>query len=236
MSSSPRGAIAIIGAGPRGASLIERIGANLADPAFAAEAGLGGGLGGTGLGGGILRGGGAAGSAGVGLDLHVVDDAPSGSGRIWRPDQERELCMNTLADAVTLFTEPSSTVAGPVRPGPTFFEWCRLALREGRTPESAEVPADRAAAFFAHPPRPGLVEAYRGELERMRPDSHPSRALYGEYLAWCYARAVAALPPGVRLIRHRSRAIDVERVDARPGSEPVRAGTARPRRPGNGCA
>src|SRR5690606_25480126 len=91
-SPTPTGsAIALIGAGPRGTSLIERIGANLDDP--------------------------AAPWHGHSLDVHVIDDAPSGAGSIWRTDQTRELCMNTLSHAVTLFTEASSTVAGPVRPG-----------------------------------------------------------------------------------------------------------------------
>ncbi|MBL3685834.1 hypothetical protein D3248_02535 [Leucobacter zeae] len=206
MSSQPRRAsIAIIGAGPRGTSLIERIGALLPQ--------------------------------GVSLDLHIIDDAPPGSGRIWRTDQDRELCMNTLADAVTLFTEPGASVTGPVREGPTLYEWCLLAFAadpeagipgaadSGTTPPGtaalvvgpdpdrparlAAIPRSHRAAFDAFPPRPGLAVDYGVELAALRPESHPSRALYGEYLAWCFDRAVALLPKGVRAIQHRGRAVGV---------------------------
>lgn len=201
-SNLRRASIAIIGAGPRGTSLIERIGASIAGP--------------------------------TALDLHVIDDAQSGAGRIWRTDQIRELCMNTLAGAVTLFTEENSTVAGPVRPGPTQYEWCLLVrdraahhrVTHNRAAEnntnsqrvdraatastpSPEIPATHVAAFDSYPTREGLADDYHEELAGILPESHPSRALYGEYLNWCYHRAVDALPEGVRVIRHRSRAIGI---------------------------
>ena len=189
MSTANRATIAIVGAGPRGASLIERIGAQLGDDAPP-------------------------------IDVHVIDPAPSGAGRIWRPDQHRELCMNTLSHAVTLFTEPGSTVSGPVIPGPTLYEWSVLSLHAGfpsdRTAETvSRIPDAHLAAFAAFPPRPELAVEYRDELEATLPESHPSRALYGEYLSWCYEWAVAALPPGARVIRHRTSAIGIERDGAR---------------------
>ncbi|WP_010155977.1 FAD/NAD(P)-binding protein, partial [Leucobacter chromiiresistens] len=117
MTPTPTAAkIAIIGVGPRGTSLVERIGAHL----------LGAGD----------RSGAAA------LELHLVEETEFGAGRIWRTDQTRELCMNTLADAVTLFTEPGSTVTGPVRVGPTLYEWGLLALAT----RSAGPPPPPAAA------------------------------------------------------------------------------------------
>lgn len=202
-----RASIALVGAGPRGASLIERIGANLEVAAL----------------------------DGLALDLHVIDPAQSGPGRIWRTDQSRELCMNTLAHAVTLFTEPGSTVAGPVRPGPTLYEWILLVRRGGTRPADqdrvdpelairvAGIPAAHVAAFDSFPVRDGLAADYRDELARTRPDSHPSRALYGEYLSWCYHRAVASLPAGVRVIRHRVPAVAIERAaNAEEGRDIVR--------------
>ena len=102
----PPPVIVLVGAGPRGVSLLERIGANLPEPP------------------GRLR-------------IHVIDDTEPGAGRIWRTDQSRELCMNTLADAVTLFTDSSGTMAGPVVPGPTLYEWCLLVRdRARRSPAS----------------------------------------------------------------------------------------------------
>ena len=190
--------IAIIGLGPRGTSLVERLGAHLrADlaPAGAPQ---------------------PRGDAQRPVELHLIDDAEPGPGRIWRTDQTRELCMNTLADAVTLFTEPGSTVVGPISEGPTLYEWCILARDTAHTAPagaaSCSIPAGRRHAYAQHPARPGLREDYRDELDAMRPESHPSRALYGEYLAWCFDRAVATLPPSVTVIHHRAQATAIGRV------------------------
>ncbi|WP_053387461.1 FAD/NAD(P)-binding protein [Leucobacter japonicus] len=200
LTSAPS-SIVIIGAGPRGASLLERLGAHLSDPLSPLHQRR--------------------------LEIHVVDDTPRGAGRIWRTDQTRELCMNTLADAVTLFTEPGSTVRGAVRPGPTLYEWCVLALTGA---DAAEAPGDPATRISAvpdahravvrrYPHRPGLAEEYRDELLAMRPESHPSRALYGEYLTWCFDRAVAELPDGVTVVQHRARAIGIANVEEGSGRD-----------------
>ncbi len=185
--------IALIGAGPRGASLIERIGAHLGRDR-------------------------SRGERGGSLDLHVVDDAEIGAGRVWRTDQTRELCMNTLADAVTLFTEPSSTVEGPVVPGPTLYEWCLLAgaaVLPADDPRLAGIPPERSVRFDEAPVRPGFAEDFRDELAALRPESHPSRALYGEYIRWCFERACAALPENVRVVPRRARAVEVRRIGGR---------------------
>ncbi|MGO1769147.1 MAG: FAD/NAD(P)-binding protein [Microbacterium sp.] len=174
-----RPAIVIVGGGPRGLLLVDRIAANIGD--------------------------------GVEIDVHVVDDTQIGPGRVWRTDQTRELCMNTMADAVTLFTDASVTMEGPVREGPTLHEWCRLALGdEAGADAPTDVGAEHLRVFRSHPVRPGLVADYRDELERQRPESHPSRALYGEYLRWCWERAVAACPSGMRVHEHLGRAVAVE--------------------------
>ncbi|WP_029150154.1 FAD/NAD(P)-binding protein [Microbacterium indicum] len=178
----PRPTIAIIGGGPRGVSILERIGARL------------------------------AGSDAV-LDVRIVDDTQVGAGRIWRTDQSRQLYMNTLADAVTLFPDASVTMTGPVVAGPTLHEWCMLALGG---PAAAGVPAAHRAVFERTPVRPGFVDEYRDELEGQRPESHPSRALYGEYISWCFDRAAAALPAGVSLAMHTAR---VTRIDREGGRE-----------------
>lgn len=154
------------------------------------------------------------------LEIHVIDDTQVGAGRVWRTDQVRELCMNTLADAVTLFTDDAVTMDGPVVPGPTMFEWCLLAHHAQRpSPETAAriagIPAARAAAFADAPVRAGLADDYADELANLVPHSHPSRALYGEYVRWCHARAVALLPDGVRVREHLGRVVGLERSDSR---------------------
>lgn len=94
--------ICVIGCGPRGASIVERVLANAPD---------------------VLRGG--------RLDLHVVEPFPPGAGRVWRTDQPRLLWMNSAADDVTLFPDASVGCAGPVRPGPTTGAWLGGPLHDG---------------------------------------------------------------------------------------------------------
>lgn len=157
---------------------------------------------------------------GASVDVHVVEDTQLWAGRVWRTDQTRELCMNTMADAVTLFTDASVTMDGPVREGPTLHEWCRLALCDASGSDAPpDIDTERVAVFRSHPVRDGLVAAYRDELETQRPESHPSRALYGEYIRWCGERAVAACPPGMRVYPHLDRALS---VDERDGHDVVR--------------
>ncbi|MEU9383579.1 FAD/NAD(P)-binding protein [Streptomyces sp. NPDC048279] len=93
--------LVIVGAGPRGAGLLERIAANAPEL-----------------------------YAGTGLDIHLVDPHPPGAGRIWRAAQSPLLWMNSHAEDVTMFTDESVRMSGPVREGPTLHEWAGL---DGRT-------------------------------------------------------------------------------------------------------
>jgi len=96
-----RPSLVIVGAGPRGTGLLERIAANAPEL-----------------------------YAGCGLDIHLVDPYPPGSGRIWRDAQSPLLWMNSHAEDVTMFTDDTVDMAGPVREGPTLHEWAGL---PGRT-------------------------------------------------------------------------------------------------------
>lgn len=240
MPSRDRSAIAIVGAGPRGASLLERIGANLhqthqtwGDESTHKPWESG-----------VSRQGEAASPP---LDIFVIDEAPSGAGKIWRSDQDRELCMNTLAHAVTLFTDSSSTALGPIRPGPTLYEWCILALHTAFPSEATarvvqEIPAEHTRVFHTYPTREGLAADYYDELQQTKPYSHPSRALYGEYLTWFYDRAVANLPANVCVVRHHARAVEIqreskgERIDAIPSHLEVSPLVERPLEDDRGSA
>ncbi|GAA2870438.1 FAD/NAD(P)-binding protein [Streptosporangium fragile] len=86
--------IAVVGAGPTGTCLVERICANAPD---------------------LL--------GWPSLDIHVVDPHPPGGGRVWRRDQPDLLWMNSAAADVTLFTDESVRCEGPIRPGPSLAQW-----------------------------------------------------------------------------------------------------------------
>ncbi|WP_257004205.1 FAD/NAD(P)-binding protein [Streptomyces sp. SA15] len=135
--------VALVGAGPRGTSVLERLCASAPE---------------------LLP-------PGVRLTVHVVDPAPPGPGRVWRTAQSPELLMNTVASQVTLFTDDSVDCSGPIRPGPSLYEWAAGALGA---------------------------------------DAYPTRAHYGRYLEWVFARTVREAPPAVRVETHAARAVRLD--------------------------
>jgi hypothetical protein len=87
----------VIGAGPRGLSVLERLCANARDLAPDAA-----------------------------VHIHVVDPHPPGPGAVWRTDQSGHLLMNTVASQVTMFADDSVDMLGPVVSGPSLSEWATL--------------------------------------------------------------------------------------------------------------
>ncbi|RKE21111.1 FAD/NAD(P)-binding domain-containing protein [Streptomyces sp. TLI_171] len=117
--------LVVVGAGPRGTGLLERIAANAPE---------------------LL-------SPDVELDVHLVDPHPPGGGRIWRHEQSPLLRMNSMAEDVTMFTDERTSMDGPVRPGPSLAEWAAdpaaFAPRQPeRDPEVAEELDALAATDF----------------------------------------------------------------------------------------
>ncbi|WP_141753905.1 FAD/NAD(P)-binding protein, partial [Streptomyces luteocolor] len=100
-------ALALVGAGPRGTSVLERLCASAPE---------------------LL-------APGVLLTVHVVDPSPPGAGRVWRTRQPGELLMNTVASQVTLFTDPSVACSGPISPGPSLYEWAAEGRVPGLGPD-----------------------------------------------------------------------------------------------------
>ncbi|WP_405549810.1 FAD/NAD(P)-binding protein [Streptomyces globisporus] len=168
---TPAPSIVVIGGGPRGTGVIERIAASAVELYGDRP-----------------------------LDLHVVDPHPAGGGRIWRPDQSPLLWMNSMAEDVTMFTDETVELAGPVVAGPALDAWAED-VRAGRiTPD-----ADPAVLAEIH----GLAGA-----------DFPTRRLQSAYLRWTYERALAALPPGITVHEHRTTALAV--TGPRGGRQRVR--------------
>ncbi|MFH8728389.1 FAD/NAD(P)-binding protein [Streptomyces termitum] len=86
--------LVIVGAGPRGTGFLERLAAGL--PELYGDRPL---------------------------DVHLVDPYPPGPGRIWRTAQSPLLWMNSMAEDVTVFTDDTTVLEGPVLPGPTLADW-----------------------------------------------------------------------------------------------------------------
>ncbi|MFD7922121.1 FAD/NAD(P)-binding protein [Streptomyces sp. NPDC059740] len=163
MSAPEPAVLVLVGAGPRATGLLERIAANAPE----------------------LWDGGRA------LAIHLVDPHPPGPGRIWRRDQSPLLRMNSMAEDVTMFTDASSTIEGPVRPGPSMARWA--AQFAGRVPrqEPYRLPEDPAVL---------------AELRTLGPHDFPTRRAQNAYLDWVFRRALAELPPSVTVKWHRTTA------------------------------
>ncbi|WP_274557877.1 FAD/NAD(P)-binding protein [Streptomyces spiramyceticus] len=158
--SAVRHALAVVGAGPRGTSVLERLCASV--PALTPD---------------------------VRLTVHVVDPAPPGAGRVWRTEQPADLLMNTVASQVTLFTDESVDCAGPIRPGPSLYEWATAPTRTNATT------TDTA----------------------LGPDDYPTRACYGRYLEWVFRQVVCGAPESVTVQVHSARAVRLQ--DAPDGTQ-----------------
>ena len=160
--------VGIVGAGPRGLSVLERLCANeRAVPSRSA----------------VL--------------VHVVDQAAPGAGAVWRTEQPRQLLMNTVASQVTIYTDDSARVDGPIEPGPSLYQW---------------------AASLALLGEPGEYDAETlAEARRIGPDSYSSRSFYGAYLRDSFTRIVAAAPGHVTVRVHRSRAVAMADTHGVPG-------------------
>lgn len=92
----PNLSVGIIGMGPRGLSLLERLIANLNSMSMSQE-----------------------------IIIHVIDSNSIGPGKVWRTDQSRHLLANTVASQVTVFTDESVDCEGPIVPGPSLYDWAK---------------------------------------------------------------------------------------------------------------
>ena len=88
--------IAIIGGGPRGLAVAERLGM-----ALARRPGPGS------------------------VRVLLIDDHEPGAGRIWRRSQDASFLMNTVAEQVTMYSGPRDGGADRPGHGPTLYEWLR---------------------------------------------------------------------------------------------------------------
>ncbi|MDN3256361.1 FAD/NAD(P)-binding protein [Streptomyces sp. MA25(2023)] len=174
MSATPSEAVlVIVGAGPRATGLLERIAANAPE----------------------------LWDDGRKLTIHLVDPHPPGPGRIWRDGQSPLLRMNSMAEDVTMFTDETSTIEGPVRPGPSLAEWAASVSEGSEAPRHA--PPDVLA-----------------ELRTLAGTDFPTRRAQSAYLDWVFRRVLTELPASVTVEWHRAAATAV--CDAPDGRQHVR--------------
>ncbi|MGA5701773.1 FAD/NAD(P)-binding protein [Peterkaempfera bronchialis] len=160
--------VCIIGAGPRGLSILERLCANARRMAKRDP-----------------------------VTVHVVDPSAPGAGRVWRTGQSRHLLMNTVASQITVYTDESVQVEGPIEPGPTLYEWAKSLV-------GSEQVGDHDDETVA-------------EARDLGPNTYPTRAFYGHYLHDSFLRVVAGAPRHVTVEVHRSRAVAMADTHGIPG-------------------
>ncbi|PIM73087.1 FAD-binding protein [Streptomyces sp. JV178] len=141
--------VALVGAGPRGTSVLERLCASAPE---------------------LLP-------SGIRLTVHVVDPAPPGPGQVWRTAQSPRLLMNTVASQVTLFTDESVDCSGPIRPGPSLHEWAADRADPGGPP--APGPDDYPTrAQYGRYLEWVFAETVRGAPPAIRVRTHRTRAVH----------------------------------------------------------
>lgn len=126
--------------------------------------------------------------------VELIDPFPAGPGRIWRRAQSPLLKLNSMVEDVTMFTDDSCAVEGPVRPGPSLLEWVE-AVRDGRIPD---VEVDPYVA---------------DELARLRRGDFPTRRLHSYYLDWFLRRAIADIDDGAVVVRRTDTVVAVKSAD-----------------------
>lgn len=93
-------ALVVVGAGPTGVGVLERLAANAPELAGAGR-----------------------------LTVHLVDPHPPGGGRVWRAGQPSLLWANSLVADVTLLPDGSCTLEGPAGEGTTLLQWLEREAR-----------------------------------------------------------------------------------------------------------
>ncbi|MEU7553459.1 FAD/NAD(P)-binding protein [Streptomyces sp. NPDC044571] len=147
--------VAIIGAGPRGLSVLERLCANeRRSPAHSA------------------------------VTVHVVDPSAPGAGQVWRPDQSQHLLMNTVASQITVYTDDSVRTEGPIEPGPSLYEWAQDIAGSGDADAATLAEARRLGpntyptrAFYGSYLRATFERVVQGAPDHVTVEVHRSRAV-----------------------------------------------------------
>ncbi|MET0238004.1 MAG: FAD/NAD(P)-binding protein [Kibdelosporangium sp.] len=160
--------VCVVGGGPRGLSVVERLCANERTSRSHAA-----------------------------VTVHVVDPGQAGPGAVWRTEQSRYLLMNTVASQITVYTDESVRIDGPIEPGPTLYEWAKNLATQENTADYADQT---------------IVEA-----RNLGPNTYPTRAFYGSYLRDSFARIVAGAPEHVTIKMHCSRAVAIADTHGIPG-------------------
>ncbi|MFI0979751.1 FAD/NAD(P)-binding protein [Streptomyces sp. NPDC021093] len=131
--------------------------------------------------------------------INLFEPHNFGSGDVWRTDQSPYLIMNIVSSQITAFADDTVMMSGPVRRGPSLYEWStKLAAGEISESYSEEVLA---------------------EAREVHENSYCRRSFYGHYLEWAYHEIVRNCPATIQIREHRGKVVSV--VDTDEGGQLV---------------
>ncbi|MFE0132608.1 FAD/NAD(P)-binding protein [Streptomyces sp. NPDC059037] len=167
--------VCIVGAGPRGLCVLERLCANeRTAPSYAS------------------------------VTVHVVDPAAPGAGAVWRTDQSHHLLTNTVASQITVFTDDDTRIEGPIEPGPSLYEWADGVARWGEpdTYDEQILAEARALGPDSYPTRSLYGQYLRDSFRRVAaraPEHVTVRVHRSRAVAMADTSGTPGGPQGVRL-------------------------------------
>ncbi|MFE1858066.1 FAD/NAD(P)-binding protein [Streptomyces anandii] len=112
--------IAVVGTGPRGLSVLERLAARLAERPAPRP-----------------------------VEVYAIDAHEVGPGRVWRTGQPRWSMMNTVSGEVTIYSGPPDDGPARAGAGPSLYEWWREADPEAAAPDEC-APRAVYGQYLAH--------------------------------------------------------------------------------------
>lgn len=175
--------VAIVGSGPRGISLLQRLSTRLQSVNYAPDSSLS-------------------------FVLHIFDCSYLGAGRIWNPDQVKVLRMNTPANSVTLFPQEAGCSDSNSPTGPNLYEWVQL-VRGDLAPEEIKFNYGNKLLKSFQVLRSDVASLYESTISDLSPNDFVPRSLYGEYLRWVYDTSITQMPSWVKLHQYRQEVVDI---------------------------
>ncbi|GAB6093274.1 FAD/NAD(P)-binding protein [Furfurilactobacillus curtus] len=130
------------------------------------------------------------------LNITLVDPFGVG-GRVWQVGQPHELVMNTNPDFITLFTDETVKMDGPIAKGPNLFEWAH----------------QQAPGFLFHHDLPNRAELLN-EAAALIHNGYSSRSFFGAYQLWFYEYLQQRLTDNITLTILKEQAQSVRRIEA----------------------
>ncbi|GKQ43372.1 FAD-dependent oxidoreductase [Companilactobacillus sp. RD055328] len=128
------------------------------------------------------------------IEIIILDPYGAG-GRVWTIDQPYELIMNTAAQDITLFSDQSVDMKGPVNLGPNLAQWA----------------INYATDYLKEN---NYSQSFLNEVKQITPNSYTSRALFGAYIKWFYAEQLKRTNENISVNLITEEVIDVIKTDS----------------------